>query len=167
VSRTVAADRRPGFRPARRPRVSSDQGATDVLFARPDDGVPACIRVFRDALILDVDGFATPIFSADADRSGQLAVTNAPGNAYREDRPGGATTARERVEKFLSLTTELSCAACISSSRIWMRSSRRRPARSAASSATQATGRQVESGVGLADSAGAGVRRRRLTIGLA
>jgi hypothetical protein len=194
--------------------LSSDQGATDVLFARPDDGVAACMRVFRHALILDVDGYQTPVFSADgrhlairgnayvqsldvfefptmrkvlhttlgepypgypypprwlaeqaswsrhniafasrsgallvgtpqgtvieidldserasehavaaapvsslavlvtgqlvvADRSGRLAVMDAPGDAPRDDRPAGAPTARERVEEFLSATTEL------------------------------------------------------------
>lgn len=195
--------------------LSSDQGATDLLFARPDDGVPACMRVFRDALILDVDGYKSPIFSADgrylairgnayvqsldvfefptmrkvlhttlgepypgypyppewleeqalwsrhniafasrsgallvgtpqgtiieidieserasehnvtaaavsalavmsrghlvvADRCGQLAVMDAPGEVTLDDRPPAATTARDRVEEFLSATTELS-----------------------------------------------------------
>jgi hypothetical protein len=56
--------------------LSSDQGATDVLFARPDDGVPARMRVFRHAIILDVDGYETPVFSPDGR---YLAIR---GNAY-------------------------------------------------------------------------------------
>jgi hypothetical protein len=194
--------------------LSSDQGATDVLFARPDDGAPASLRVFGHAIILDVDGYEVPVFSADgrylairgnayvqsldvfefptmrkvlhttlgepypgfpypsewleeqalwsrhniafasrsgallvgtpwgsvleidlenerasehgvtaapvsalavmstgqlvlADRSGQLAVMDAPGNVPLDDRPASATAARERVEEFLSATTEL------------------------------------------------------------
>src|SRR5262249_17738164 len=45
--------------------LSSDQGATDVLFGRPDEGVPARMRVFRLALVLDVDGYEAPVFSPD------------------------------------------------------------------------------------------------------
>jgi hypothetical protein len=45
--------------------LASDQGATLAFFARPDDSVPACMRVFRHALILDVDGYEAPVFSAD------------------------------------------------------------------------------------------------------
>ena len=45
----------------------SDQGATLGLFARPANGlgVPAVLRVFRRALILDADGYESPIFSPD------------------------------------------------------------------------------------------------------
>lgn len=46
--------------------LHSNQGATLVLFARTDRmGPPAAMRVLRRALILDVDGYKTPIFSAD------------------------------------------------------------------------------------------------------
>ena len=56
--------------------LSSDQGATDVLFARPDEGVPASMRVLRHAIILDVDGYEAPVFSGDGR---YLAIR---GNAY-------------------------------------------------------------------------------------
>ncbi|GAA2376699.1 hypothetical protein [Dactylosporangium salmoneum] len=45
--------------------LSSDQGATDVLFARPDGDVPASLRLLRDAIILDVDCYEAPVFSRD------------------------------------------------------------------------------------------------------
>ncbi|MEV6507205.1 hypothetical protein AB0M61_13885 [Streptomyces sp. NPDC051642] len=47
--------------------LRSDQGATYVLFARVDhETAPAAaMRVLRRALILDVDGYETPVFSAD------------------------------------------------------------------------------------------------------
>jgi hypothetical protein len=45
--------------------LSSDQGATHGLFARPDDGVPGRMRVLRHALLLDVDGYEAPVFSPD------------------------------------------------------------------------------------------------------
>lgn len=195
--------------------LSSDQGATDVLFARPDEGVPANMRVLRHAIILDVDGYEAPVFSDDgrylairgnayvqsldvfefptmrkvlhttlgepypgypyppewleeqarwsrdniafapasgvllvgtaqggilaidleeaqaseydvaaapvsalavmttgqvvvADRSGQLAVMDVPGNTGRGSRPARAVYARQRAEEFLAATTELS-----------------------------------------------------------
>ncbi|WP_307784838.1 hypothetical protein [Streptomyces sp. MBT70] len=57
--------------------LSSDQGATHCLFARVDQGtVPAMMRPLRRALILDCDGYETPLFSADGRH---LAVR---GNAY-------------------------------------------------------------------------------------
>ncbi|MER7376603.1 hypothetical protein [Streptomyces lanatus] len=57
--------------------LASDQGATLVLFARVDQGtVPATMRVLRRALILDADGYETPVFSPDGRH---LAVR---GNAY-------------------------------------------------------------------------------------
>ncbi|MEV0393277.1 hypothetical protein [Polymorphospora rubra] len=56
--------------------LSSDQAATDVLFARPDDGTPATMRVFRHAIVLDVDCYEAPVFSADGR---YLAIR---GNAY-------------------------------------------------------------------------------------
>lgn len=56
--------------------LCSDQGATDVLFVRPGDGVPAPMHVLQHALTLDVDGYETPVFSADG---GHLAIR---GNAY-------------------------------------------------------------------------------------
>lgn len=194
--------------------LSSDQGATDVLFARPDDAVPASMRILRHAIILDADGYEAPVFSDDgrylavrgnayvqsldvfefptmrkvlhttlgepypgypyppewleeqarwsryniafaprsavllvgtsrggiveidldsgsvsehhvvsgpisalalmptgqlvvADRTGQLAVVDAPGDAGRTIRPPVATAARARVEEFLATTTEL------------------------------------------------------------
>jgi hypothetical protein len=194
--------------------LASDQGATDVLFARPDDAIPASMRVLRHAIILDVDGYEAPVFSDDgrylavrgnayvqsldvfefptmrkvlhtalgesypgypyppewleeqarwsrhniafaprsgvllvgtsrgaivkidldggkvsehdvasepisamavmstgqlvvADRSGQLAVMDAPEDAGRDIRPPGAAVARARVEEFLATTTEL------------------------------------------------------------
>jgi len=40
----------------------SDQGATHCLFARPGDGA---MRVQRQALILDCDGYGAPLFSSD------------------------------------------------------------------------------------------------------
>lgn len=45
--------------------LASDQGATCLLFARPGDGVAAPMRVFRHAIILDVDGYEAPVFSPD------------------------------------------------------------------------------------------------------
>jgi hypothetical protein len=45
--------------------LSSDQGATDVLFARPDGNDPAIPRMFRHAIVLDVDGYETPVMSDD------------------------------------------------------------------------------------------------------
>jgi hypothetical protein len=46
--------------------LQSDQGATRGLFARVDqEGTPTAMRVLRRALILDVDGYTTPIFSSD------------------------------------------------------------------------------------------------------
>ncbi|MFJ5926749.1 hypothetical protein ACIQF6_29545 [Kitasatospora sp. NPDC092948] len=42
--------------------LTSDQGATHCLFARPGD---TAMRVQRQALILDVDGYRAPLFSAD------------------------------------------------------------------------------------------------------
>lgn len=58
--------------------LRSDQGATYVLFARVDSETApgASMRVLRRALILDVDGYETPVFSADGRH---LAVR---GNAY-------------------------------------------------------------------------------------
>lgn len=57
--------------------LCSNQGATYVAFARcaPGPG-PAVMRVLRRALILDCDGYETPVFSADGRH---LAVR---GNAY-------------------------------------------------------------------------------------
>ena len=44
----------------------SDQGATYGLFARVGQGTrPAAMRVLSRALILDCDGYETPVFSAD------------------------------------------------------------------------------------------------------
>jgi hypothetical protein len=44
--------------------LCSDQGATLGLFARVDqDSRPAAMRVLRRALILDADGYQTPVFS--------------------------------------------------------------------------------------------------------
>ncbi|MFH8466187.1 hypothetical protein [Streptomyces sp. NPDC017991] len=46
--------------------LSSDQGATHGLFARVDqETTPAVMRVLRRALILDADGYETPVFSPD------------------------------------------------------------------------------------------------------
>ena len=46
--------------------LCSDQGATLGLFARVDqESTPAAMRVLRRALILDADGYETPILSAD------------------------------------------------------------------------------------------------------
>ncbi|WP_432187218.1 hypothetical protein [Streptomyces sp. Tue6028] len=57
--------------------LASDQGATYGLFARVDhDITPAVMRVLRRALILDADGYETPLFSADGRH---LAIR---GNAY-------------------------------------------------------------------------------------
>ena len=57
--------------------LCSDQGATLVVFARIDQQcTPATMRVLRRALILDADGYQTPVFSADGCR---FAIR---GNAY-------------------------------------------------------------------------------------
>ncbi|MFJ7044956.1 hypothetical protein ACIQVC_16310 [Streptomyces sp. NPDC101112] len=57
--------------------LHSDQGATFGLFARVDDASsPATMRVLRRALVLDVDGYEKPVFSADGR---YLAIR---GNAY-------------------------------------------------------------------------------------
>ncbi|MFF2748382.1 hypothetical protein ACFVVA_22940 [Kitasatospora sp. NPDC058048] len=57
--------------------LTSDQGATHCLFARVDRGTaPAAMRPLRRALILDCDGYETPLFSADGRH---MAVR---GNAY-------------------------------------------------------------------------------------
>jgi hypothetical protein len=57
--------------------LCSDQGATLAVFARVDqESTPAAMRVLRRALILDADGYKTPIFSADGRR---FAIR---GNAY-------------------------------------------------------------------------------------
>ncbi|MCX4091824.1 hypothetical protein [Nocardia sp. alder85J] len=57
--------------------LRSNQGATLGLFARVDErAAPAGLRVLRRALILDVDGYETPIFSPDGR---YLAIR---GNAY-------------------------------------------------------------------------------------
>ncbi|GGV22172.1 hypothetical protein GCM10010260_73000 [Streptomyces filipinensis] len=46
--------------------LASDQGATHGLFARVDPGAgTSAMRLLRRALILDVDGYETPLFSAD------------------------------------------------------------------------------------------------------
>lgn len=46
--------------------LTSDQGATHSLFARVDPGAATgAMRLLRRALILDVDGYETPLFSAD------------------------------------------------------------------------------------------------------
>lgn len=57
--------------------LCSDQGATFVLFARADhESVPMTMRVLRRALVLDADGYETPIFSPDGRH---IAIR---GNAY-------------------------------------------------------------------------------------
>lgn len=57
--------------------LRSDQGATLAVFARVDQRrVPAAMRVLGRALILDADGYQTPIFSVDGRR---VAIR---GNAY-------------------------------------------------------------------------------------
>ncbi|MFD7064792.1 hypothetical protein [Streptomyces sp. NPDC059906] len=57
--------------------LASDQGATLTLFARAGThAAPAGIRLLRHALILDADGYETPIFSPD----GRLLAIR--GNAY-------------------------------------------------------------------------------------
>ncbi|MFD6434199.1 hypothetical protein [Streptomyces venezuelae] len=57
--------------------LTSDQGATHCLFARVgQETVPAAMRPLRRALILDCDGYETPLFSAD----GRHLVVR--GNAY-------------------------------------------------------------------------------------
>ncbi|MEU4220022.1 hypothetical protein [Actinoplanes sp. NPDC026623] len=58
--------------------LSSDQARTDLLFARPGGGVPATMRVLRDAIVLDADCYELPVFSDDGR---YLAVR---GNAYVE-----------------------------------------------------------------------------------
>ena len=56
-----------------------DQAATHVLFARLDrrEGAAVALRIQRRALILDGDGYQTPVFSADGR---YLAIR---GNSYR------------------------------------------------------------------------------------
>ena len=57
--------------------LRSDQGATLVIFARAGQaGAPPTMRVLRRAIILDADGYKTPVFSADGRR---FAIR---GNAY-------------------------------------------------------------------------------------
>ncbi|MER6423783.1 hypothetical protein [Streptomyces sp. NPDC001137] len=57
--------------------LSSDQGATHCLFARVDqETASAVMRPLRRALILDCDGYETPLFSADGRH---IAIR---GNAY-------------------------------------------------------------------------------------
>ncbi|MEU3290926.1 hypothetical protein ABZ722_00985 [Streptomyces longwoodensis] len=57
--------------------LASDQGATYCLFARVDqDTLPTVMRPLRRALVLDCDGYGTPVFSADGRH---VAVR---GNAY-------------------------------------------------------------------------------------
>ncbi|WP_406863666.1 hypothetical protein ABZO31_25850 [Streptomyces sp. HUAS MG47] len=57
--------------------LASDQGATLGLFARIDpETTPASMRMLRRALVLDADGYETPVFSADGRH---LAIR---GNAY-------------------------------------------------------------------------------------
>jgi hypothetical protein len=57
--------------------LRSNQGATFALFAQVDhETAPAGMRVLRRALILDADGYKSPIFSADGRH---LAIR---GNAY-------------------------------------------------------------------------------------
>lgn len=57
--------------------LASDQGATHCLFARVDQGpASARMRVLNRALILDCDGYGTPLFSADGRH---MAIR---GNAY-------------------------------------------------------------------------------------
>jgi len=58
--------------------LCSDQGATLAVFARVDQqSTPTVMRVLRRALILDADGYQTPVFSADGRR---FAIR---GNAYQ------------------------------------------------------------------------------------
>jgi hypothetical protein len=45
--------------------LCSNQGATLAVFGRSDDGSPSRLRMYRHALILDVDGYETPVFSPD------------------------------------------------------------------------------------------------------
>jgi hypothetical protein len=46
--------------------LRSDQGTTLGLFARVDqDSTPAVMRLLRKGLILDADGYETPVFSSD------------------------------------------------------------------------------------------------------
>jgi hypothetical protein len=45
--------------------LSSDQASTLGLFARVDDARPAAMRVLDRALILDADGYDSPLFSPD------------------------------------------------------------------------------------------------------
>lgn len=78
--------------------LQSDQGATHVLFARIDqDSMPTQMRMQRKALILDVDGYEAPVFSADGRH---FAIR---GNAY------GQTLA---VFEFPSLTRVLNTLLC-------------------------------------------------------
>lgn len=57
--------------------LRSDQAATLVIFARTGQaGTPAAMRVLRRAMILDADGYKTPVFSPDGRR---FAIR---GNAY-------------------------------------------------------------------------------------
>lgn len=59
--------------------LSSEQGATHGLFARIDaQADPGEMRILRRALILDADGYETPIFSSDGRH---LAIR---GNAYEQ-----------------------------------------------------------------------------------
>jgi hypothetical protein len=58
--------------------LRSDQGATYVAFARVDAGVGAAMRGLDRTLILNVDGYGAPVFSADGRH---FAIR---GNAYEQ-----------------------------------------------------------------------------------
>ncbi|MEU8080198.1 hypothetical protein AB0B31_32680 [Catellatospora citrea] len=72
--------------------LRSDQGATYVAFARPDTAAgPAMMRQLSRTLILSVDGYETPVFSADGRH---FAIR---GNAYEHTLEVFAFPSLERV----------------------------------------------------------------------
>jgi hypothetical protein len=94
--------------------LQSDQGATLGLFARVDqESTPTVMRVLRRALILDVDGYTTPVFSADGRHfairgnayGNSLAVFEFPSlslvlaTTLGEPNPGGYPPPREWLEQ--------------------------------------------------------------------
>lgn len=72
--------------------LTSDQGATHCLFARVDRGTgTGAMRLLRRALVLDVDGYETPLFSADGRH---VAIR---GNAYENTLEVFAFPSLQRV----------------------------------------------------------------------
>jgi hypothetical protein len=97
--------------------LRSNQGATLGLFARVDqDSTPAVMRVLRRALILDCDGYSTPVFSPDGrhfairgSAGGQFllvfefpSLSRVLATAFGDPNPGGYPPPREWLEQMWS-----------------------------------------------------------------